>query len=167
MLFIAPLANLAMAPGQPPSLIGNKGPSEKRTEVADGDEADLFSSEDYDRYISAGLSPDDAQFLASVPSKEQDRIFHKIDYLLVPYLSVLYFVAHLDRANIRNAKIEGLEASFGMSTSTTTSPWPCSSSLISSAVPSNYLLSKFSRPSRYMGFLVRMVSRAVKVMHNR
>lgn len=158
------LPNVVMAPDQPPPLIGNEGPSEKRTDDVDGDEADLSSTEDYDRYIGAGLNPDDARFLASVPLKEQDRIFRKVDYRLIPCLGVLYFVAHLDRANIGNAKIEGLEASLGMSDV----DYNIAVALffipyILCEVPSNYLLTRFTRPSRYMGFLVRMVSRTMEV----
>lgn len=159
------IPTLAMTFERPPSLIGNKGPCEKRTEDADGDDVDMSSSEDYYRYISAGLSHDDAQFLASVPPKEQDRIFRKVDYRLVPCLGVLYFVAHLDRANIGNVKIEGLEASLGMfdidyniAVALFFIPY------ILCEVPSNYLLSNFSRPSRYMGFLVGIESLAMKIL---
>ncbi|KAK5677969.1 hypothetical protein LTS10_009853 [Elasticomyces elasticus] len=61
-----------------------------------------------------GLSAEDAEWLDNIPLQEQRRIFHKVDRRLVPMLALLYLIAHLDRANIGNAKIEGLEASLGM-----------------------------------------------------
>lgn len=64
--------------------------------------------------MRGGLTEEDAQFLHDMPLKEQSRIYHKVDIRLVPMLALLYLVAHLDRANIGNAKIEGLEKSLGM-----------------------------------------------------
>lgn len=64
--------------------------------------------------MRGGLTADDAQFLHDMPLEEQSRIYHKVDVRLVPMLALLYLVAHLDRANIGNAKIEGLEKSLGM-----------------------------------------------------
>jgi len=40
--------------------------------------------------------------------EEERRILKKIDYRLVPILSLLYLVAFIDRSNIGNAKIAGL-----------------------------------------------------------
>lgn len=50
--------------------------------------------------VKPGMTADDAEWLANVPPKEQDRIFHKVDIRLVPMLALLYLIAHLDRANI-------------------------------------------------------------------
>lgn len=38
----------------------------------------------------------------------------KIDIRLVPVLTILYLIAHIDRANIGNAKIEGLIEDLGL-----------------------------------------------------
>jgi hypothetical protein len=74
------------------------------------------SSPDYlHDYMRAGLTHEDAQFLYDIPKSEQDRIFHKVDWRLCPMLAVLYLISHLDRANIGNAKIEGLEDTLNMS----------------------------------------------------
>lgn len=64
--------------------------------------------------VRPGMTAEDVQWLDSIPQKERDRIYHKVDIRLVPMLALLYLIAHLDRANIGNAKIEGLEASLGM-----------------------------------------------------
>jgi hypothetical protein len=87
-------------------------------------------------HIKPGMTAEDVDFLNNMPAKEQARIYHKVDRRLVPMLALLYLIgmrakwsfvgyilltlvlviwtAHLDRANIGNAKIEGLEASLGM-----------------------------------------------------
>ncbi|KAJ0134872.1 hypothetical protein HZ326_22077 [Fusarium oxysporum f. sp. albedinis] len=112
-------------------------------------------SDNYNNYVQAGLSSEDAQFLAAIPLEEQSRIFRKVDWRLVPFLGVLYLIAHLDRANIGNAKIEGLEASLGMSdTDYNVAVAVFFIPYVLCEVPSNYLLSKFSRASFYMGTLV-------------
>lgn len=48
-------------------------------------------------FMRAGLSHEDAQFLHDIPKKEQDKIFHKVDWRLCPMLAVLYLISHLDR----------------------------------------------------------------------
>lgn len=50
--------------------------------------------------VKPGMTAEDAEWLANLPQKEQDRIFHKVDIRLVPMLALLYLIAHLDRANI-------------------------------------------------------------------
>lgn len=53
-----------------------------------------------------GITEEERQWLANIDTKEQDRIYHKVDRRLVPMLALLYLIAHLDRANIGNAKLE-------------------------------------------------------------
>lgn len=38
--------------------------------------------------VKPGMTAEDAEWLASVSSKEQDRIFHKVDMRLVPMLAL-------------------------------------------------------------------------------
>ena len=52
--------------------------------------------------------------VADLPSEEARRILKKVDYRLVPLLSLLYLVAFIDRSNIGNAKIAGLDESFNL-----------------------------------------------------
>jgi hypothetical protein len=47
-------------------------------------------------------------------STEHNKAFRKVDFHLMPMLMALYLIANLDRANVGNAKIEGLEADLGM-----------------------------------------------------
>ena len=47
--------------------------------------------------------------LVDLPPEEGKRVLRKVDYRLVPLLAFLYLVAFVDRSNIGNAKIAGLE----------------------------------------------------------
>jgi len=105
--------------------------------------------------IKPGMTAEDAEWLASVPPQEQARIYHKVDRRLVPMLALLYLIAHLDRANIGNAKIEGLEASLGMQgTDYNIVVGIFFVPYVLCEVPSNLLLAKFNKASWYMGTLV-------------
>lgn len=70
-------------------------------------------------------------------------------------LAVLYLISHIDRANIGNAKIEGMVTDLGLSGV----QWNVVLSVffvpyILLEVPSNILLKKFKRPSYYLGILI-------------
>lgn len=54
----------------------------------------------YEQYREAGLSENDAAFLASFTPAQESAIYRKIDLRVVPLLSLLYLISHLDRANI-------------------------------------------------------------------
>lgn len=45
---------------------------------------------------------------------ETKRLLRKLDFTLLPFLSLLYLLSFLDRANIGNAKLAGLEKDLGM-----------------------------------------------------
>jgi hypothetical protein len=80
-----------------------------------------------------GLAPEDAEFYRNFDASKRKRLLWKacsyqsilntitnrevlqVDIRLVPMLSVLYLVSHLDRANIGNAKIAGLTEDLGLS----------------------------------------------------
>jgi hypothetical protein len=53
--------------------------------------------EHLEKYMRAGLTQEDAQFLHDIPEKEQRKIFHKVDVRLCPMLMILYLISHLDR----------------------------------------------------------------------
>ncbi|KZL77909.1 MFS transporter, partial [Colletotrichum tofieldiae] len=102
-----------------------------------------------------GLSDDDADFYANFTPEQRKRTTRKVDIRLVPMLAVLYLISHLDRANIGNAKIEGLADDLNLNGV----QWNIALSLffipyILLEVPSNVLLKKFKRPSVYLGSLV-------------
>ncbi|UZP39042.1 hypothetical protein NXS19_006858 [Fusarium pseudograminearum] len=69
-------------------------------------------------------------------------------------LALLYLICHIDRANIGNAKIEGMVEDLGMTGvqyNTILSIFFVPYVLLE--VPSNILLKKFQRPSMYLGIL--------------
>ncbi|OAL46979.1 MFS general substrate transporter [Pyrenochaeta sp. DS3sAY3a] len=102
-----------------------------------------------------GLDPDDADFYINYPQEKRKRVIHKVDIRLVPMLAILYLISHIDRANIGNAKIEGMVEDLGLSSI----QWNIVLSVffvpyILLEVPSNMLLKKFKRPSYYLGILI-------------
>ncbi|KAL8310287.1 hypothetical protein RB597_010216 [Gaeumannomyces tritici] len=102
-----------------------------------------------------GLTDEDAEFYASYTPEQRKRVIRKVDKRLVPMLAILYLISHLDRANIGNAKIEGLAKDLKLSGI----QWNIVLSLffvpyVLLEVPSNILLKKFTRPSVYLGTLV-------------
>lgn len=46
--------------------------------------------------------------------KETKRILRKVDFRLVPVLALLYLLAFLDRSNIGNAKVAGMNTELGL-----------------------------------------------------
>lgn len=41
--------------------------------------------------------------------EDEDRVFRKLDYRLLPFVFVLYSLSVLDRSNLGNARLAGLE----------------------------------------------------------
>jgi len=50
-----------------------------------------------------------ADVLVALSPAEERRILRKVDFRLVPLLAVLYVICFIDRSNIGNAKIAGME----------------------------------------------------------
>lgn len=48
-------------------------------------------------------------------SQHEKRTLLKLDLLLIPAMSILYLLAFLDRTNIGNARVAGLQEDLGMS----------------------------------------------------
>lgn len=46
--------------------------------------------------------------------KATQRLIRKIDWVLLPFLALLYLLSFLDRTNIGNARLAGLEKDLGM-----------------------------------------------------
>ncbi|KAK5091320.1 hypothetical protein LTR05_001503 [Lithohypha guttulata] len=52
----------------------------------------------------------DEQLHVEYDEKETKKILRKIDYRLLPVLTLLYLLAFLDRGNIGNARVAGMNA---------------------------------------------------------
>ena len=60
---------------------------------------------------SASASSQEVEF----DQKATKKLISKIDWALLPFLSLLYLLSFLDRTNIGNARLAGLEKDLGMS----------------------------------------------------
>ncbi|KEZ46290.1 hypothetical protein SAPIO_CDS1211 [Scedosporium apiospermum] len=61
-----------------------------------------------------GLPPDVAALLQEFTGPKYDKLMRKMDLHLIPIIAVLYLLAYLDRGNIGNARLAGLEKDLGM-----------------------------------------------------
>lgn len=53
-------------------------------------------------------------------AKATSKLIRKIDWVLLPFLALLYLLSFLDRTNIGNARLAGLEKALGWRDWTTT-----------------------------------------------
>ncbi|KAL4866026.1 hypothetical protein BDV12DRAFT_199576 [Aspergillus spectabilis] len=108
-----------------------------------------------EHFLQAGLSHDDAAFLHEFPPAAHKKAFRKVDWRLMPMLMALYLIANLDRANLGNAKIEGLEADLNMKgTDYNIANMMFFVPYILLEVPSNAILIKFTKPSQWISLIV-------------
>ncbi|KAJ4298004.1 hypothetical protein N0V90_005903 [Kalmusia sp. IMI 367209] len=122
------------------------------TSVSDQKDGEIIHLESS---LRAGLIVEDAQFLHNFSHERHTKVFRKVDVRLMPMLMALYLVSNLDRANIGNAKIEGLEKDLSM----TGSDYNIANmiffvSYILCEIPANSILLKFKRPSTWLGMIV-------------
>ncbi|CAG7925649.1 unnamed protein product [Penicillium olsonii] len=107
--------------------------------------------------IIADLSEDDRRFLNGFTDEQRKKVLWKLDIRLVPMLAFLYLIAYIDRANIGNAKIEGLLEDLNLSGE----QYNIALAIffvpyILLEMPSNTLLLKFKHPSYYLGTLITL-----------
>ncbi|KAK7738294.1 hypothetical protein SLS63_002629 [Diaporthe eres] len=111
-----------------------------------------MSKDEIDR-IDA-LATAEGTTLDSFKHLDEKAILHKMDLRLIPMLSLLYLLSFLDRGNIGNAKIEGLQEDLGMRSYEYN--WCLTAFFFTYAafeVPSNLLLKKL-RPSRWLPIIM-------------
>ncbi|KAI1415869.1 MFS general substrate transporter [Hypoxylon sp. FL1857] len=92
--------------------------------------------------------------LESFADLDEKKILRKMDIRLIPMLAILYLLSFLDRGNIGNAKIEGLQEDLMMSSDEYN--WCLTVFFFTYAafeVPSNLLLKKL-RPSRWLPLIM-------------
>ncbi|EHK22573.1 uncharacterized protein TRIVIDRAFT_191312 [Trichoderma virens Gv29-8] len=92
--------------------------------------------------------------IGSFVDLDEKKILRKMDIRLLPMLSALYLLSFLDRGNIGNAKIEGLQEDLNMSPGQYN--WCLTVFFFTYAafeVPSNLLLKKL-RPSRWLPLIM-------------
>ncbi|KAH8670795.1 MFS transporter [Xylariales sp. PMI_506] len=107
------------------------------------------------RFDFTALSAEDAEFLANFTEEQRKQVIRKVDMRLIPMLTFLYLISFLDRSNIGNAAIEGLNTElsldgvkYNIALCVFFIPY------ILSEIPSNWLLSKAQRPSVFLGIMI-------------
>ncbi|KAM3080511.1 hypothetical protein ACMFMG_005458 [Clarireedia jacksonii] len=93
------------------------------------------------------------QLSASLSPAEDRRLTMKLDIKLIPILGLLYLICFLDRTNIANAKIAGLEAGLDMPTNGyNTALWIFYIPFVLAEVPSNMIMSlPWIKPNVWLG----------------
>ncbi|KAI0136841.1 major facilitator superfamily transporter [Xylariales sp. AK1849] len=79
------------------------------------------------------------------------KLIRKIDWVVIPFLALLYLLSFLDRTNIGNARLANLETSLGMDSSATSLEYNIALSVffpwyVAAEIPSNLAMKRF-RPS--------------------
>ncbi|KAK2011564.1 MFS general substrate transporter [Colletotrichum eremochloae] len=102
----------------------------------------------------SALSSEDREFMERYEGELGRAVVRKIDYRLVPIMGLLYLLSHIDRGNIGNAKIEGMDKDLGL----VGNQYNIASTIffvpyIIFEIPSNIVLKKV-RPSLWLSFLV-------------
>lgn len=84
----------------------------------------------------------------------EQKLIRKLDLWIIPPVMLMYLFSFLDRVNIGNARLYGLEADLGLvGNQFQTAVSILFVTYILSELPSNLVLKKF-RPSRWLSFLV-------------
>ncbi|KAL3473163.1 MFS general substrate transporter [Aspergillus californicus] len=93
--------------------------------------------------------------LQSLDAKSDRELTNKIDIRVIPVLGLLYLICFLDRTNIANARIAGLEEGLNMpSTGYNTCLWIFYIPFVLCEIPSNMILSlPWVRPNLWLGGL--------------
>ncbi|GAA6019739.1 hypothetical protein JCM10207_009248 [Rhodosporidiobolus poonsookiae] len=83
--------------------------------------------------------------------KEEDAMYRKVDWHLMPTVAILYLLSFMDRGNIGNARLYGLEAELGMSSADYNIALSCFFiTYCFCEVPANIIL-KRTRPAYWIG----------------
>ncbi|ODQ63240.1 MFS general substrate transporter [Nadsonia fulvescens var. elongata DSM 6958] len=104
------------------------------------------------------------------PNIDKKKLLRKLDWKLLPTLSVLYLMSFLDRGNIGNAKIEGMPDDIGLKGNQynlTLTIFFITYFLFE--VPSNIILKKYSKPSVWLPTIMiawGIVMTLMGIVHN-
>jgi len=82
------------------------------------DRGDLTAENvDNETMESESTQEEGADYLRDWTPEEEKRMVRKMDFYLIPIISILYLASFLDRANIGNARLAGLEEDIGLTDS--------------------------------------------------
>ncbi|KAL8721888.1 MAG: hypothetical protein Q9225_001524 [Loekoesia sp. 1 TL-2023] len=107
--------------------------------------------------LKPSLSPESASQDAIAPPEidhlAETKLVRKLDLYIVPIIMMLYLFAFLDRVNIGNARLYGMEEDLGMQGNQyQTAVSILFVTYLLSEIPSNLVLKKFT-PSRWISFI--------------
>jgi len=108
------------------------------------------------KHVDGAVTPDSLESSdgASFDEKRTKKLLRKMDWHLVPFLALLYLLSFLDRTNIGNARLAGLEEDLGMKgldynvALAVFFPW-----YVAAEVPSNLMMKK-TRPSLWLTIIM-------------
>ncbi|KAF7357743.1 putative transporter C11D3.18C [Mycena venus] len=78
---------------------------EKRSEDAQVDDVKIANSEEFVDFGGESTLPPPP----SLSTEEERKLWRKVDFRLMPILSLMYLLSFLDRGNIGNARLDGLQ----------------------------------------------------------
>ncbi|KAF2148850.1 MFS general substrate transporter [Myriangium duriaei CBS 260.36] len=94
------------------------------------------------------------RLLHHIDPKREKALVRKLDACIIPVVMLLYTLSFLDRVNIGNAVLYGLEDDLGLSsTQYQTAVSILFVTYILSELPSNIILKHYVRPSRWIAFI--------------
>ncbi|OQE23210.1 hypothetical protein PENSTE_c009G07572 [Penicillium steckii] len=114
------------------------------------DMKDALQTKHHESFIETGLSEEETAILREYEGVKGKKLIRKIDRHLIPVLAFLYLCSHVDRNNLGNAKIEGMNSDLGL----VGNQYNIASTLffvpyIIFEIPSNIMLKK-TRPSYWL-----------------
>ncbi|KAI1356299.1 major facilitator superfamily domain-containing protein [Xylaria sp. FL0043] len=135
----------------------------EKPEVVEVDETGGHTRKDVINHIDAMATAPGISY-ESFAHLDEKKILRKMDIRLIPMLALLYLLSFLDRGNIGNAKIEGLQEDLHL----TNDQYNLCLTVFFFAyaafeVPSNLLLKKL-RPSRWLPFIMVVWGTVVTLM---
>jgi hypothetical protein len=110
--------------------------------------------------VAASTSSGHVEYLPDSPKAER-ALTAKIDLKVIPVLGLLYLICFLDRTNIANARLGGLEKGLNMpSTGFNTALWVFYIPFVLAEVPLNMLLSiSWMKPNLFLGVQTFLLGR--------
>ncbi|BGP57171.1 hypothetical protein JCM8202v2_004811 [Rhodotorula sphaerocarpa] len=87
--------------------------------------------------------------------EEEDKLYRKVDLRIMPILSLLYLLSFMDRGNIGNARIEGLEKELNMNSQEFNTTLSCFfiTYCLCEPLANIVMLKFFKKPSNWLGLV--------------
>ncbi|KAM3421949.1 putative transporter [Cercospora zeina] len=108
----------------------------------------------YPKNYSADPSDGEDGHVITIDRAKEKKLVRKLDLHIIPVVMLLYLLSFLDRVNIGNARLYGLEEDLGLSSSQfQTAVSILFVTYVLAELPSNLILKGYVRPSRWIAFI--------------